>query len=366
MSRVARGEDPALERKHARSIGRLREVRTLNDLAEALFEAAPSAGVRESTLTYWTWLHAKHLKPRLGGERLEDLAPGAARRVLRDIGAAAGPTTANRAHGLLRRILNFGVEEEHLVANPLAKLKPLFNEQSRVRVLADGELKALWGAAGKTTAPAREGSEERDDLWVSRTMAVAVLLCAVTLQRGGEVVGMTARELDREARTWLLPADRTKAGREHLVPLSDLAIRLIEEARGYAALRLGREPQGDDPIFPSPKNPTKPIARLSLSRAMARLNGVAGIENATPHDLRRTGATTMASERIGALSEVVARVLNHAPPGLGVTGIYNRHAYVAEKRRALDMWAGVLVVVVGERDESPKNVVNLGAWSGSV
>ena len=210
MGRVARGEDPGLERRRDRATSRTREVRTLNDLAETFLKAAPGLGLRPSTLTYWTWLYGKHLKAHLGTERPEDLAPGLTRRVLRDIGDNAGHTTANRSLGLLRRLLNFAVDEEHIKINPLVRLRPLFEEKTRARVLSDTELKAFWDAADETKSPARKGVTGRDDLSVSRAMTVAVLLCAVTLQRGGEVSGMMAGELDLDARTWLLPAERTR------------------------------------------------------------------------------------------------------------------------------------------------------------
>jgi integrase len=355
MGKAEAGGDPALDRKKARSEARRREIRSMDDLAEALFEAG---GVRPSTDAYRRWLWKKHLRARFGDLRPEDVATGSVRRAIREISSAAGETTANRSLATLKRILNFGVAEEHLAANPIGKLKPMFDEESRARVLTDDELRALWGAAGCTATPPRKGERARDDLAVSRPMALAVLTCLLTGQRGGEVAGMRRGELDLDARTWLLPAERTKAKRGHLVPLSDAAVKLIKEAMTFADLRLAalktdeeaeRKPKPDDPIWPSPREPRQPVARLSLGRAMARLNKAAQIADASPHDLRRTVATALASERIGALTEVVSRVLNHKPPGLGVTAIYNRHAYITEKRRALEAWEGLLLEIVGER-----------------
>jgi integrase len=354
MREVARGGDPASDRLKAKNIERARSVRTLDDLAEALLAASKLSGVRPSTLAYWTWLNRKHLAPRLGSTRLPDLTAGAVRSALRDIGGAAGPTTANRAYGLMRRMVNFGLEEEHLQTNPIANVKALFEEKTRERVLNDDELRRVWNAASQVgTAPAKG---EPTAAQVSRAMAIAIQLCALTLQRAGEVAGMRAGELDFQLNVWVIPAARTKGNRQHAVPLSARAVALIEEASALASLRLGRMPQADDPIFPSPRaapegaaSAVRPVERLSLGRAMARLTDFAGVINATPHDLRRTGATAIASERIGMLSEVVARILNHAPPGLGVTAIYNRHDYMGEKRRALDAWADLLLSIVGEK-----------------
>ncbi len=371
MNSVADGGDPAGENKRERHSLRTRPVKTLDDLMAALFTASETTGVRDSTLGYWRWLNTKHVAPRLGDSRLSDLSKGLISKALREIGSSAGPTTGNRAYGLMRRAFNFGLAEEHLTASPMATMKALFDEGSRTRVLTDDELKALWIVAESTRAQARTGATARDELSVSRAMAIALQLCLVTAQRGGEVIGMRASELVLAAKLWTLPRGRTKANREHALPLSDRAIVLIEEASSIAAVRLGRHPMGDDPIFPTPRvgkaardatgaleAAPKAVARLSLGRAMARLCEAAKVSGVSAHDLRRTASTIMASERIGVLGEVVARILNHAPPGLGVTAIYNRHGYLPEKRSALTRWAALLMEIVGEQ-ERPSNVAEL-------
>ena len=70
----------------------------------------------------------------------------------------------------------------------------------------------------------------------------------------------------------------------------------------------------------------------------------------TPHDLRRTVASKMASQ--GTLPHVIEEVLNHASGyKKGVAGIYNRHDYITEKRRALNLWAAFLDDLV--KDKNP-------------
>ena len=91
---------------------------------------------------------------------------------------------------------------------------------------------------------------------------------------------------------------------------------------------------------------------------MARLCETAGLKDLSAHDLRRTASTLMASERIGVLGEVIARILNHAPPGLGVTAVYNRHAYVSEKRWALEAWEALLLDIV-DVQKRPSTVSNI-------
>ena len=67
-----------------------------------------------------------------------------------------------------------------------------------------------------------------------------------------------------------------------------------------------------------------------------------------PHDLRRTGASYMTSMGIPRLT--VQKILNHVESG--VTSVYDRHSYDAEKRHALDAWASKLEQIIdGETTE---------------
>ncbi len=360
MNAVVEGSAPVSERRRERNRQATKPVKTVDDLLEALIAASLATGARESTLKFWTWLARKHVSPRLGSYRVEDLGAGTIRKAVRDIGAAAGPTTGNRAFGLLRRAFNFGLEEEHVSASPVARMKAPFDESTRTRVLSHDELRNVWRVAKQTKERSRNGKKARNDLDVSRSMAIAVQLCLVTAQRAGEIAGMRYSELNLKGRLWVIPALRTKAAREHVLPLSDMAVELIGEAMELAKTRLGRELSGVDPVFPTSRisalqraedgaviGSPNSVARLSLGRAMARLCAAASVGDATAHDLRRTAATAMASEPIRALGEVVTRVLNHAPPGAAVTLIYNRHGYLAEKRAALSAWAELLAEIVG-------------------
>jgi integrase len=71
-----------------------------------------------------------------------------------------------------------------------------------------------------------------------------------------------------------------------------------------------------------------------------------------PHDFRRTAATMMTSAGIPRL--VVAKVLNHVSADAGVTAIYDRHSYDAEKRQALETWARALDAIVRPKKAASK------------
>lgn len=91
------------------------------------------------------------------------------------------------------------------------------------------------------------------------------------------------------------------------------------------------------------------MCRKSMTRAMERIRKCIGMERATPHDLRRTAATFLASERIGAAPHIVSEVLGHAAQGPASTAIYARYRYDVEKRAALSTWANLLLSICEDR-----------------
>jgi integrase len=116
------------------------------------------------------------------------------------------------------------------------------------------------------------------------------------------------------------------------VALSTLALELIH----MGPLRIGR-----DLDFGTRENGFSGWSKAkSELDARIKANG----DSVRPwrlHDLRRTTATGMAA--LGVLPHVVEAVLNRVSGHrAGVAGIYNRHAYAAEKRAALEAWSSHL------------------------
>ena len=142
---------------------------------------------------------------------------------------------------------------------------------------------------------------------------------------------------------WAIPAGRYKTAKPQFVPLPKAALDLV-----------GQRPKvdGSDLVFGADRDPSKSFrgwtkSREQLAKRITEANGGEPIEHWTLHDLRRTARTLMS--RAGIRPEIAERVLGHAVGG--VEAVYDRHAYVTEKREALEALAGLLDrIICNEQD----------------
>jgi len=207
----------------------------------------------------------------LGTRKLHEITRRRILAVLDDIIGRGAPIMANRTLGTLSRIFNWAISRDLVEANPCFRLRRPAPEQTRDRWLSDDEIRAVWEATGpeRITGPLFQ-----------------VLL--LTAQRKGEVQGMTWGEIDLRAATWTLPADRSKNGRSHEIPLSPFALEIIT---GQA--------HKNDYVFPSPRPSCGHVT--NLGKAAARVKALSGVDFHI-HDLRRTAATGMARLGIGRIT----------------------------------------------------------------
>jgi integrase len=258
----------------------------------------------------------KNVLPLIGNVRLAELHRRDVNRVLDQIASRGRMIEANRVFADVRAMLRWAVARGDLDRDPVQGMDAPSPSRSRDRVLSEAEIKLLWNAL--PTALSKRVDCQR-----------VLKLCLITGQRVGEVAGMRRDELDLSTRTWALPGARTKNGHPHWVPLSDLALDVIEQALAAA---------GDSPrLFALP-----PVA---VTRSVERAQF--GISHWRPHDLRRTALTQMA--KLGVEPVVLGHVANHrTATRAGITlAVYVKHSYDVEKRRALELWADRLAAIVG-------------------
>jgi integrase len=232
------------------------------------------------------------------------------------------PIAANRTLAVIRRMFGWALSRDIVPVSPCVAVKAPAKENRRDRVLSADEIAFLWQAL------------DTPNLAISPAIREALKLQLVTAQRKGEVIGAEWSEFDLDERVWTIPAGKAKNGMQHRVPLSPLALAVLDEIEA-ATSQLPASGQGGPPrwLFASPRA-GRPITGPAVDHAMRGNRDALGAGEATPHDLRRTAASHVTS--IGISRLVVSKILNHAEPG--VTAVYDRHSYDAEKRAALAAW----------------------------
>jgi integrase len=265
----------------------------------------------------------------------------------------------NRVFELVRSIFRWAVGRDLLQVDPTWGMPPPINtETPRDRELSPAEIRQLWLALDRAPVAKRatkgiargERATVTGDLPLTRATALTLKLALATGQRIGEVSGIAISELDLNdvAPVWTIPAGRSKNRQANRVPLSPLAIRLIEEARQLAS--------DSDWLFPGVQG-ARPIDPHAPTKALERARAAIGLDDFRIHDLRRTAATRMAE--MGIAPHTISLILNHVSARQGtVTGkVYVQYSYDREKREALGKWGERLETIIAGLAEA--NVIPL-------
>ncbi len=312
VAKVSRGEDPtAVVKPRA-------EFFTFDKLADRWLERYARSSKVAAAVYDDTLMLTKDIRPAIGRMRVEEVQ----KRDIIDIADAMADRGAkircNRAITLVRSIFRWGIAEDLIQHDPTLGIKPRTAERPRDRVLSDTEVATLW--------------RELDAAPMTRGLQLAIKLALVTGQRIGMLEGMTKSELDLSpgAAMWTVPGRRTKNSELTRVPLSGLAVALIDEAIGLS---------GDSEfVFPSPRG-DGPITGHAATRAMSRMRGGLTVQEFRIHDLRRTCASGMAA--LGVNPHTIALVLDHISTTKSsvTSAVYVKYAFDKEKRDALERWA---------------------------
>ncbi|HEY2709799.1 MAG TPA: tyrosine-type recombinase/integrase [Caulobacteraceae bacterium] len=272
----------------------------------------------------------------------------------------ASPSAANRLQSLVSKIFTFAVAEDCLEAAPTLILGKAREPDLRVRHLSHEEIRLVWKAAERMGDPYGRiirllltTGQRRNEIGAARRSEIGKLPYR---QRDAT----TGREKTAEAVALKLPAERMKSGRPHTVPLSRLALSLIEGAP---------KPKDDDGeeldydhLFVSGRRGDQPPSgwsryKVGLDEIVGKLIAEeaeepydADVHKLEPwhvHDVRASVASLMEIEPLSIDQRTISRVLGHSEGGKGSTKKYLRHDFNSEAASALDRWAEELERIVG-------------------
>jgi integrase len=285
------------------------------------------------------------------------------------------PVQARNLLALVKRLFGWAVDQRvyGLGVSPCASLKPakiIGDRSSRDRVLSDDEMFALWRAVGRMRYPhgsvykllvltALRLNEAAQAAWSEFDPAV---VRALRQRKEGRSIDW--KKFTPDQLVWVIPKERMKArdnkARPHAVPLTPDILSLLESLPVFKRGNfLFSTSFGKTPAWIGDKVKAKLDRRmLRTLRALAHIRGddasAVTLPNWVNHDVRRTVRSNLARLRV---PEAAAEaVMAHVRPG--VVGVYDRHAYIDEKRDALMLWAARLREITIPR---PSNVVSLRA-----
>jgi integrase len=276
-----------------------------------------------------------YIVPKMGERPLPSITPTDIHDVLDALMDAGHPYMANRVFAHTRKFFNWCAERHWITEPPTKHISRPAEEQARDRILNNEEIERLWQGC--------------DDLGWPFGPYFKLLL--VTGQRRNEVAGMKWEHIDLSKKLWTLPKEETKAKRQHEVPLSPIAIEILEAAPQegkYVFSTTGKTPISG--FSKAKERCDKTIAENKLKAAGKKKWMDKELEQyLIPawrlHDIRRTVASGMAG--IGIAPHVIEKVLNHSTGQIsGVAAVYNRHTYLREKTDALSAWARALEAVI--------------------
>jgi integrase len=331
LEMLRRGVDPKEEEEKKRAAELRRRQNTFAAVAEDFIRDKLSGERRGKDAERDI---RREFLPRWGKLPVTEISDAHVREVIKAVKDRGARYMAHSLLTVARRLFSWAIDQRAygLESSPCDRLKPkslIGEKRPRQRVLDDDELRAFWRASERISYP----------------FGPLYRLLAATGQRKSEVAGARWSEFDLDKRLWIIPAERMKADAAHVVPLTDDAIEILRS--------LPRFTKGDH-LFSTTFGVTHVTA---FSKAKTRLDKAmaAELEEIKPfviHDVRRTMRTGLSALPV---PDLVRLVIGHTKPGLHK--VYDQHAYLDEKRHALELWAARLrEIITGKR---PAEVVAL-------
>lgn len=163
---------------------------------------------------------------------------------------------------------------------------------------------------------------------------ILLKLAPLTLTRPTELRSARWNEFNFRAKEWRIPADKMKSRREHIVPLSKQALKLLKELRLVSGHR--------EFLFYSNTAKTGYLSENTASQALHRI-GFKG--KMTVHGFR--GMTSTRLNEMGWESDVIERQLAHMETNK-TRAAYNHADYLDQRKKMMQAWADELDRIVNE------------------
>jgi integrase len=302
---LLQGLDPLVERQKQRQAQQAEQARaiTFKNAAEAFLDLHLNTFRNAKHRTQWRNTMATYAFGKIGGMVIADIQPHHVLACIEPLWVKK-QETARRVHQRITRIFDYAITRgfrsgENPARHVIEALPRNTNGKNHHGAIPYIDLPLfVMELRGRDSCSAR-----------------ALEFCILTAARTGEVVGATWDEINFKTKVWTIPANRTKTGREHRVPLADRAIEIL---------------QGQD------KRTKRPFP-LGLTALLQCLQSFRPNSGYTVHGTARSSFMDWAHETTGFPKVVIDMSLGHAV-GDKVEAAYRRGDLLEKRRQLMDAW----------------------------
>lgn len=261
-----------------------------------------------------------YIFPQFGRRPIGELGPLDVLNALRIVEKRGALEAARKTLGICSLIFRYAIASARIASDPCRDLKGALATRPK-------------GHYGAITDPTGAGALMRaiEAYHGAAVVRCALLFAAYTFVRPGELRAAEWIEFDLDAAEWTIPAEKMKMRKEHKVPLSKQALRILDEVRNIS------EPEAKY-VFQSVRRRSDRI--LSENTLLVALRAM-GYERGqmTAHGFRSMASSLL--NEIGWRPDVIERQLAHTDKDK-IRGAYNRTEYLNERREMMQAWADYL------------------------
>lgn len=312
---VVQGIDPALMRKERKMNIRSDAENTFNSIAEEWLEKRKKE-IKSVTVQKIEGRLRKDVLPEIGNIPIKDITPLHLLHMIRKIENRGAYEMARASRQYCGQILRYAVATGRAERDYTADIKEVVASRKITHqpALSPDELPEFLKALRQNECR----------LYLQTRLALKLLL--LTFVRPMELAAAEWKEFDFKNKLWIIPGEKTKMSKDHVVPLSNQSLELFERLKELNGKRAY--------VFVNQNHPGKHMSRDALSKAVRNL-GFQGRH--TPHGFRALARTAI-REKLNYDSEVIERQLAHLP-GTSLGRTYDRTQFIDKRMEMMQDWA---------------------------
>ena len=323
---LAKDIDPGLVKQSNKRIKKEATENSFEKIAREWHAKRTTSHKKSTNKKIWTTKHAeriltsleKDIFPYIGSKPINEITAPDLLTILRRIENRGAIDTAHRAHQncsqIFRYAIAIGKAERDIAIDLRGALEPV-SQQHYATITKPEEIGTLLRAI--------------NDYQGYFPTKCALQLAPLLFVRPGELRNAEWREINFIKREWRIPAEKMKMRIEHIVPLSDQAITILQQLHPLTG--------NGKYLFPSVRTLSRPMSNNTLNGALRRLGYTK--EEITPHGFRSM-ASTLLNEQ-GFNRDAIERQLSHGERNT-VRAAYNFAEYLPERKKMMQSWAEYL------------------------